>query len=111
MNTPKNEPLNPDWTAAISIDYWRDDGAPLGWMMAQETNSDEQDICYGLYKVPPSLFMRVLNENKSPDYEMFGLLREVMKENGYVRNTNGAQEFEYFGPNDVQYVYMPVIRA
>ena len=121
MVTPKNEPLNPDWTAAISIDYWREDGAPLGWMMAQETKTDEQDSCYGLYKVPSSLFMRVLNnettakiignEKKSADYELFGLLGNVMAENGYIRNKNGAQEFEYFGPNDVSYVYMPVIKT
>jgi hypothetical protein len=117
----KLELINPDWSAAISIDYWQGEAAPCGMMFGQETYSDKQDERYDLYKIPASLFIRVQNNAEAAKFfgrdiqgtwELFGVIKEqVMPKYGYKFNENGAQEIEYANHKDgIQYAYVPVIK-
>lgn len=115
-----NEPASPGWDAAVSIDYWRDGIVPRGMMFARETVTDEQLSSIDVYKMPPSMFMRVFNDenaakmlNKShcDIWELFGLMKEtVMPANGYKFCENGAQEFEYYNWSLYKsgFAYVPV---
>lgn len=118
----KLDRINPDWDAAISIDYWRGGAAPRGMMFAQETTSEKQDSQYDIFKMPASLFMRILNNTQAAQllnkdtcelWEFFCLMNEVvMPKYGYQFNENGAQEIEYCCHKDnIAYAYVPIIKA
>lgn len=38
---PKNECANPEWSCAISIDYWQEGKAPRGMMFAQQVLTEK----------------------------------------------------------------------
>ena len=120
MSIPMLEPVTPDWSAAISIDYCRE-GVLCGMMYGAETYTDEQDERYDLYKMPASLFIRVQNNADAAKllgkelqgaWELFGVIKEqIMYQHGYKFNDNGAQEIEYSNHKDgTQYVYVPVVK-
>lgn len=120
--TPKEERISPDWDAAISIDYWQGGAVPRGMMFAQETSSEKQADCYELYKMPASLFMRVLNDTdaakllgkeKCENWELFGFMKDIiMPQFGYKFNKNGAQEIEYHNyKTNIFYAYVPVVKV
>jgi len=118
----KKELINPEWDAAISIDYWKGGSAPRGMMFGSETYSDEQAECYDVFKMPPTLFMRVLNNKDAArllgkenceNWELFEFMkRTVLPEHGYKFNENGAQEVEYYHHNSgTCYAYVPVVKV
>ncbi len=121
ISIEKKELINPEWDAAISIDYWREGGAPRGMMFGAETYTDEQAECFDLYKMPPSLFIRVQNnkdaarllgKDKCENWELFVFMKStIMPRYGYQFNENGAQEIEYYHHNSgTTYAYTPVIK-
>jgi hypothetical protein len=114
------DPVSPQWDAAVSIDYWRGGTVPRGMMFAKETVTDIQPNGIDVYKMPPSLFMRVfhddnaammLNKTHCDIWELFGLMKEtVMSVFGYRFCENGAQEFEYYNWSKYKsgFAYVPV---
>ena len=119
--TPKLDRINPDWNAAISIDYWKGGSAPRGMMFAQETYSENQADCYDIYKMPASMFIRILNDSKAAKllgkdscetWELFGVIKgTIMPQNSYKFNENGAQEIEYHNyKTNTWYAYIPVVK-
>lgn len=118
----KKELINPEWDAAISIDYWRDGTAPRGMMLGTETYTEDQPDCYDVFKMPPSLFMRVLNNTNAArllgketceNWELFEFMKNtVFPEHNYRFNENGAQEVEYHHyKSGTFYAYIPVIKV
>lgn len=116
----KKELINPEWDAAISIDYWQDGSAPRGMMFGMETYTEEQPECYDIFKMPPSLFMRIQNtedaarllgKDKCENWELFVFMKNtVMPLHNYKFNENGAQEVEYYHhKSGTCYAYVPVI--
>ncbi len=101
---PKEDRANPDWSCAISIDYWQDGAVPCGMMFAQQVLSDKQDPAHDLYRMPASLYIRAagtkavaqaaFGKEECELYELFGVIKEAMEAEGYVIGTNGAQEIE-----------------
>ena len=120
---PKNEPVAPEWTAAISIDYWRGGIVPRGMMFGQEVAAEKQPEVYDIYKMPKSLYMRVfhdadaakaLDKDQCDIWELYGLMKDiVMPLYGYRFNENGAQEFEYYNWTKYSsgFAYVPVIKG
>lgn len=122
ISIEKKELVNPEWDAAISIDYWRNGSVPRGMMFGQETYTEEQSKGYDIYKMPPSLFMRVLNnteaakllgKDKCENWELFGFMKNTINpEYHYKFNENGAQEIEYHhSKNGSLYAYIPVVKV
>ena len=115
--------INPDWDAAISIDYWKPSGtARKSLMFAKETYSREQDACYDLFEMPASLFLRLKNDGNAArligktsceTYELFGfMMRTVMPQIGYAFHSNGAQEVEYCNHRlGLYYAYSPIVKV
>lgn len=121
ISTEKKELINQEWDAAISIDYWRNGDTPRGMMFGAETYTQEQSDCYDVFKMPSSLFMRVLNntdaarlleKDKCENWELFVFMKKtVIPEHGYKFNENGAQEYEYqHYKSGTFYAYIPVIK-
>ena len=124
---PMQNRMNPDWSAAISINY-RCNDKPSGIMFAQETYSKNQDERYELFTQPGGLWLRVLNDTNAvvllgkesaAPYEYFAesqILQTVAKENGYVENPNINVQVEYSchaeynTPPHRNYAYIPIIR-
>lgn len=122
----KKDLINPDWSAALSINYKCAD-KPCGIMFANETYSDEQDARFDLFTQPGGLWLRVgndmyaakllLGKEKAETYEYFGPLESAAKENGYIQNPDINLEVEYHchaeynSLNHKNYAYIPVIRA
>ncbi len=88
-------------------------------MFGAETYTEEQPECYDVFKMPPSLFMRVLNNAdaarllgkvKCENWELFVFMKNtIMLEHGYKFNENGAQEVEYHHyKSGTCYAYIPV---
>jgi len=64
--TPKEDRINPDWDAAISINYGKHGEAPKGMMYGQETYSAEkQDKRYDLFTEPGGLYIRIANNERA----------------------------------------------
>jgi len=64
---PKEDRINPDWDAAISINYRKHGEAPKGMMYAQETYSAEkQDERYDLFTQPGGLWIESPITNRQP---------------------------------------------
>ncbi|MDD4773261.1 MAG: hypothetical protein PHZ09_06600 [Eubacteriales bacterium] len=103
-SAPIKEKINPDWSAALSINYTRDD-KPCGIMFANESYTDEQDKRYDIFTQPGGLWLRVKGDNKNAKalldkdkadlYEFFGALRNAAKANGYIQNPDVPVEVEY----------------
>jgi len=127
IDVPKKELINPDWSAAISINYDVND-KPSGIMFAQETYSDKQDERYNLFTQPGGLWLRLLNnknaaallgkENPAP-YEYYAdtqIMQNVAKENGYIQNPNihvcveYSCHAEYNTPPHRSYAYIPICK-
>lgn len=119
---PKAESANPEWSCAISINYWQEGAAPRGMMFAQQVLTTRQDPVYDVYTMPESLFIRVQNtaeaarggfgRDKCELYELFGVIKNSMQMHGYVFATTGAQEIEmYHWEAGLQYAYVPVERT
>jgi len=64
MDIPKQELINPDWSAALSINYECKD-KPCGIMFAQETYSRNQDERYDLFVQSGGLWLRLLNDKNA----------------------------------------------
>ena len=96
--------INPDWGAALSINYCYDD-KPCGVMFANEAYSAEQDERFDLFTQPGSLWLRALNDKKHAKalrgkkkihpYELFGPLKRAAEANGYMQNPDVRVEVEY----------------
>ena len=125
IEIPKQDLINPDWSASISINYGCND-KPSGIMFAQETYSKNQDERYDLFKQPGGLWLRVLNDinaaillgkEKAAPYEYFAeaqILQTAAIENGYAENLNVNVRVEYSchaeynTPPHRNYAYIPV---
>lgn len=123
---PIKEKVNPDWSAALSVNYTRSD-KPCGIMFANESYTDRQDGRYDIFTQPGGLWLRVkgddpnaktlLGKEKAPLYEFFEPLRNAAKENGYVQNPDVPVEIEYHchaeysTPPHTCYAYIPVIES
>jgi hypothetical protein len=125
IDVPKNDLINPDWSASLSINYYTGD-KPSGIMFAQETYSEKQDERYDLITQPKGLWLRLLNnrnavallgkENAAP-YEYYAesqIMQNAAKENGYIQNPNVQIRVEYSchaeynTPPHRNYVYIPI---
>ena len=115
----KEELINPDNSAALSINYNKD--KPCGVMFAQETYSQEQDERYDILIQPSSLWLRVcdsktaaalLGKEEVGLYEYFGPLYTVAEANGYRQNPGVNLEIEYrCHKTNSAYAYVPVIKS
>lgn len=125
IDVAKLDLINPDWSAALSINYGCDD-QPCGIMFAQETYSQKQDGRYDLFTQPGGLWLRICNdkaaaallgkENASP-YEYFAqaqILQNAAQANGYMQNPDINVQVEYhchaeYGtPPATSYAYIPI---
>lgn len=90
-------------------------------MFGQETYSEKQADCYDIYKMPASLFIRILNNSGAAKllgkencetWELFGVIKgTIMPQNGYKFNENGAQEIEYHNyKTNIWYAYIPIVK-
>ena len=115
----KKERSNPEWSCAISIDYWRNGAVPRGMCFAQQVRSEVQDAAHDVYIMPASLYLRVavtkenartvFGKETCEGWELFGFLREVMKAAGYSVGSNGAQEIEMYNHGaGMAYAYVQV---
>lgn len=120
--------INPDWSAALSINYTCGD-KPCGIMFANETYSENQDERFDLFTQPGGLWLRIRNdknaatlllgkENAEP-YEYFAgsqILQNAAKENGYMQNPDVHIQVEYHchaeynTPPHTNYAYIPIIQ-
>lgn len=123
---PIREKVNPDWSAALSINYNCSD-KPCGIMFANESYTDQQDERYDIFTQPGGLWLRIkgndknakalLGKDKAQLYEFFEPLRNAAKENGYVQNPHVHVEVEYHchaeynTPPHTCYAYIPVIKT
>jgi hypothetical protein len=123
--TEIKEKINPDWSAALSINYTRSD-KPCGIMFANESYSSEQDERFEQLTQPDGLWLRIAaNEDKDAIlfgrkshglFEYFGELRNAAKENGYIQNPEVNIEIEYhchaeYGePHPKSYAYISIAR-
>ncbi|MBS5659645.1 MAG: hypothetical protein KHW79_00010 [Clostridiales bacterium] len=118
---PKVEAANPEWSCAISINYWQEGAAPRGMMFAQQVLTEKQDSNHDVYIMPESLFIRVactaetakaaFDKNSCELHELFGVIKDSLDENGYVLGTNGAQEIEIYNYEaGLFYAYVQVMR-
>ena len=89
-------------------------------IFGQQVLTEKQDANYDLYTMPESLFVRVANsaataraafdKDSCELYELFGLIKDSLEENGYVFGTNGAQEIEMYNHGaGLFYAYVPVM--
>ena len=94
----------PDWSAALSINYTRDD-KPCGILFGNETWSDKQDERFDVFTQPGGLWLRVRNTGKAArkllgkktaePYALFGQARAAAEANGYRQNPGVSVEIEY----------------
>jgi hypothetical protein len=127
IDITKQDLINPDWSAALSINY-NCSSKPCGIMFAQETYSEKQNERYDLFTQPGGLWLRIRNdkiaaallgkENAEP-YEYFAeaqVLQNVARENGYMQNPDIPVQveyhchFEYSTPPHTNYAYIPIRR-
>jgi len=122
---PKQELINPAWSASISINY-SCDNKPSGIMFAQETYSEEQDTQYELLTQPGGLWLRARGSEESDItllgrknhgiWEYFGILEAAAKENGFIQNPNVDIQVEYHChaeynlPTHTSYAYIPICK-
>ena len=130
--------INPDWSAALSINYDCRD-KPCGIMFGNEVYSDKQDERFDLFTQPGGLWLRVRNdeagaarffgyERSKPfnpreygPYRYFAgadaPLQSAARENGYIQNPDVHIQVEYHchaeygAPPHTSYAYIPVIKA
>ena len=131
---PKNKIVNPDWSAALSINYSCAD-KPCGIMYANECYTDKQDERYDLVTQPGGLWLRVRNDAKAAELVGFDSsepfnpwkyshmyfagnqapLPSAAKENGYIQNPDVHIQIEYHchaeysNPPHTNYAYIPII--
>lgn len=127
VEIPKKELINPDWSAALSINYGVD--KPCGIMFAQETYSDKQDERYDLFTQPGGLWLRIRNDRNAAALlgkesaevdEYFSderkILRTAAESNHYQQNFGVCVEVEYHchaeysTPPHTAYAYIPIIK-
>jgi len=114
----------PDWSAAVSINYSRND-KPSGLLYGNETYSDKQDKRFDLFTQPGGLWLRVLKDEnavallekeKADNFTSSQILQRVAEENGYMENPdiNISVEYnchaEYNNPPHRNYAYIPIIK-
>jgi len=131
------ELMCPDWSAALSINYTRND-RPRGIMFGNESYSDKQDERFDLFTQPGGLWLRVRNDERAAA-AFFGFdsteafnpwkygpymyfagadapLQSAAKENGYVQNPDVHVQIEYHcsaeygSPPHTNYAYIPIVR-
>ena len=133
-SAPKQEIINPGWSAALSINYKSSD-KPRGMMFANECYTNNQDKGYDIFTQPGGLWLRVCNDataaaligfdNSEPfnpwkfgAYMYFAkdrILQSVAEENGYEQNSDMHLEIEYHcdaeydTPPHTNYAYIPII--
>lgn len=122
-SAPIRDKMNPDWSAALSINY-NYDKMPCGIMFANESFSDSQDERYDLFTQPSGLWLHVsvskesdmalLGRQNYGTFEYFGLLRIAAEENGYIQNSEVHLEIEYHCHAEynysthTNYAYIPI---
>jgi len=136
-NVGPKDKINPDWSAALSINYDIGD-KPKGIMFANECYSGEQDERFDVFTQPGGLWLRVRNDENAAA-QFFGYekskpfnpweygpyryfagenapLQSAAKENGYIQNPNVHIQVEYHchaeygAPPHTSYAYIPIIR-
>ena len=134
---PINEKMNPDWSAALSINYTCSD-KPCGIMFANESYTDKQDERYDVLIQPGGLWLRIRNDENAAA-QFFGYekskpfnpweygpyryfageqapLQSAARENGYIQNPDVHIQIEYHchaeygSPPHTSYAYIPIIR-
>lgn len=116
---PKLHCTDPDWSCAISIDYWQEGNVPRGMMFAQQVTSAEQNPAHDIYRMPESLYIRLactsavaqaaFGRERCEVFEMFGVIKDALDELGYRVGTNGAQEIEMYNHGaGLAYAYVQV---
>ena len=126
--SPIKDKINPDWSAALSINYSRED-KPCGIMFANEAYSDKQDERYDQFTQPGGLWLRVRNDKKTAElllgkekaepWEYFAgeqaPLQSAARENGYKQNPEVHIQIEYHchaeynNPPHTNFAYIPII--
>jgi len=128
----ENDPrqlMCPDWSAALSINYRRDD-KPCGILFGNETYSDKQPGGFDVFTQPGGLWLRLLNDKeaakrllgkkRAAPYEYFAeanIMQNAAKENGYMESNDIPLQVEYHchteynTPPHTNYAYIPIIKA
>lgn len=125
-SVPIMEKMNPDWSAALSINY-HNEKKPCGIMFANESYTEKQDERYDLVTQPGGLWLRVrvckeadaalLGRQNHGTFEYFGILKSAAQENGYLQDPQIHIEIEYHchaeynTPAPTAFAYIPVIRS
>ena len=124
LDIHKQDLINPDWSAALSINYSCAD-KPSGTMFAQETYSMKQDEKYDTFTQPGGLWLRLLNDTNATAllnkenvaaYEYFEIMQNVAKANGYMPNQKVFVQVEYSChteynmPTHRNYAYIPIVK-
>jgi hypothetical protein len=129
---PENK-INPDWSAALSINYTRDD-APCGILFGNECYPSEQDERFDVFTQPGGLWLRVRNDKKAKKffkrekwfkkkvcepYKLFAgesaPLQCAARANGYIQNPDVHIQVEYHCHAEYSkryhsnYAYIPII--
>lgn len=118
---PKMETVNPEWSCAISINYWQEGAVPRGMMFAQQVLTENQNVNHDVFTMPASLFIRVKNSKEVAQaafhkdscelYELFGVIKDCLNTTEYVLGKNGAQEIEMYNWSaGLSYAYVQVER-
>jgi len=126
---PIVEKINPDWSAALSINYSCAD-KPNGIMFANESYTDKQDGRYDILTQSGGLWMRIRNDDKAAElllgkksaepWEFFAgeqaPLQSAAKAYGYAQNPDVHIQIEYhchaeYGtPPHTNYAYIPIVK-
>lgn len=119
---PKQHRANPEWDNCISIDYWQEGKVPRGMMFSQQVTDDEQDPVHDIYRMPRSLYIRLICNSETARaafgraecgvWELFGVIKDTLEPLGYHFAGNGAQEIEMYNHGaGLAYAYVPVEAA
>ena len=126
IGVEKQELINPDWSAALSINYTCNH-RPCGMMFAQETHTNRQDERYDLFLQPGGLWLRIRNDSQAAallgkdsvaPYEYFAeaqILQSAAQAHGYQQNPDVHVQVEYHchgeygAPQHSNYAYIPIV--
>ena len=129
QEAPIQHRINPDWSAALSINYTTSE-KPCGIMFANECHAGEQDPRYDIVTQSGGLWLRVRNDKtaakllfdkeSAEPWQFFAgntaPLQSAALENGYIQNMEIAMQIEYHchaeysQPEHSNYAYIPVIK-
>ena len=88
-------------------------------VFSQQVTSDEQNPVHDIYRMPESLYIRLLCTKEAAQdafgqdgckaFELFGVIKDALRDLEYQVGTNGAQEIEMYNHGaGLAYAYVQV---